>query len=571
MSDEIVECGFDFNGESIERVTAFELHEHVSAQNRLIALVTDTERKVNAERLLGQCVSFWFGHPSQPREFFGGVVDKVTPQSSLESRSQISIEVVDPFSIRCLCHAYRAFENRSVLEMVRTVLRFNHLTVNAGDESPLVRSRIQFGETDWEFVSRLLEEYGYFYYFDGTSMVVRSNSTVPTRGTVALSYSDGRLRALGLEHKLVPLKQRTISYQHETEMRFFADFDPPGGGTAGKSASTAFFGSHANATPLPPLSNEEVEQQARLRSERATAETSCGSGRSTSITIRPALTLQLTDLPRSQLNGNYFVTSVQHVFMPDQDGGAPIYRNCFTCLPASTRYLPPLRTPRAIAHGVHLGAIVAPSEGVVDDLNAGRVRISLYWMGKEGLRDPICLGFSCWARTVQMHAGNGHGSYFQPELGDEVLVAFENGNPDQPYVLGSLYTGKRHPHLPSPADHINQFKVITTRSGNSIVLNDDGSCPSILLVQSRDGTKLNEIRLTSGSDTTIEMNSQGAIRVVGTGSGPISLIQKDGCIEIDSNGKVTIKGSEIVLEASGSIASKAGDELVLKAAKIKLN
>jgi phage baseplate assembly protein V len=107
---------------------------------------------------------------------------------------------------------------------------------------------------------------------------------------------------------------------------------------------------------------------------------------------------------------------------------------------------------------------VAPAEVVANDGDdEGRVRVKYYWLDNGASISP-------WARVSQLHAGGDHGSVFVPEVGDEVLVAFFQGDMRQPYVLGALYNGKKKP--PTAHDGGRDQKVIRTHSGHQILFDD---------------------------------------------------------------------------------------------------
>ncbi|WP_410667684.1 phage baseplate assembly protein V [Amycolatopsis sp. cmx-4-68] len=119
--------------------------------------------------------------------------------------------------------------------------------------------------------------------------------------------------------------------------------------------------------------------------------------------------------------------------------------------------------PRAMASDQRYYG-VAPAEVVQNDGDdEGRVRVKYYWFDNGASISP-------WARVSQLHAGGGYGSVFVPEVGDEVLVAFFQGDMRQPYVLGGLYNGKKKP--PTAHDNGRDQKVIRTKAGHQILFDD---------------------------------------------------------------------------------------------------
>ncbi|MFL6126029.1 phage baseplate assembly protein V [Actinophytocola sp.] len=127
--------------------------------------------------------------------------------------------------------------------------------------------------------------------------------------------------------------------------------------------------------------------------------------------------------------------------------------------------------PRAMANDkLYYG--VAPAEVVKNDDDAaeGRVQVKYYWLDGGSSDSP-------WARVSQLHAGGDHGSVFVPEVGDEVLVAFFQGDMRQPYVLGALYNGQKKP--PNAHKNARDQKIIRTRAGHQILLDEDAKTITI--------------------------------------------------------------------------------------------
>lgn len=174
----------------------------------------------------------------------------------------------------------------------------------------------------------------------------------------------------------------------------------------------------------------------------------------------------------------------------------------------------------------------------------GRVKASLPWMADAVETD--------WARVVAPMAGADRGVYFLPEINDEVLVAFEHGNPDTPYVLGGLWNGKDKPPA-SNGDGKNDERVIKSRSGSVIRLSDtkddakieitDGSGKNSLVIKAKD----NSITITASGDVTIKAG--GKLTLTGDGveitSTAAVKVEASGGMDVKSSGQLTIKGSVV--------------------------
>ena len=115
-------------------------------------------------------------------------------------------------------------------------------------------------------------------------------------------------------------------------------------------------------------------------------------------------------------------------------------------------------------YGVYSGLVVE----VRDPDRQGRIKVRLPWaLGAEGD------AYEAWARMATMMAGDHRGSWFIPDVDDEVLLAFEGGDPDQPYILGMLWNGRDIPPVEMDADGKNELKVLRSRNGLQITLRDE--------------------------------------------------------------------------------------------------
>jgi type VI secretion system secreted protein VgrG len=147
-----------------------------------------------------------------------------------------------------------------------------------------------------------------------------------------------------------------------------------------------------------------------------------------------------------QATGEYVLTSVQHSFgLPggytSGDNKGFFYSNSFTCVPAALPFRPLRAVPKPVIAGTQTAVVVGPKDGEVYTDKYGRVKVQFFW-DREGKKD---LDSSCWIRVAQFWAGKRWGAHFWPRVGQEVIVAFEEGDPDQPIVVGSVYNADNMP------------------------------------------------------------------------------------------------------------------------------
>lgn len=202
---------------------------------------------------------------------------------------------------------------------------------------------------------------------------------------------------------------------------------------------------------------------------------------------------------------------------------------------------------RPDASGRFYGVTVGVVTNNQDPDNLGRVKLKFPWLNDQDE--------SHWARVVTPMGGNGRGLYLLPEVDDEVLVAFDHGEIEFPYVLGALWNGKDAPPE-SNSDGKNNMRTLKSRSGHVVRLDDtDGSEKIEILDKSGKNsivlsTKDNTITITADKDITIK-SSSGKLMLSGNGveikSDAGVKIEASSDLEAKSSAQVTVKGSAINL------------------------
>ncbi|MCA9465180.1 MAG: type VI secretion system tip protein VgrG, partial [Nitrospira sp.] len=157
-------------------------------------------------------------------------------------------------------------------------------------------------------------------------------------------------------------------------------------------------------------------------------------GESTYPQLQAGFRFLLVGHPRNDFNQEYVITSVEH------QGSSKSYRNTFTCIPSNLLFRPSPATPRPVVTGVVPGIVVGPPGEVKHVDQFGRVRVQFPWRNPSLTNKTA--GDVGWVRVAQLATGNGTSAMWIPEINDEVVVAFEHGNPNRPVVLGSMWNGK---------------------------------------------------------------------------------------------------------------------------------
>lgn len=198
------------------------------------------------------------------------------------------------------------------------------------------------------------------------------------------------------------------------------------------------------------------------------------------------------------------------------------------------------------------GVVVAVVTDNTDDEELGRVRVRFPWRPGDDE--------SYWAPIAVPMAGEDMGTYFLPEEGDEVLVAFEYGDINYPHVLGALWGGKKKPPEDN-ADGKNNTRMIRSRSGHEVVLNDSES-EGAVEITTNGGHEIVLDDTTGGEKITIEDSS---------GQNTLMFDSAQGSVELEGGSTLRITAPNINIKGEGNVGIEASGVLTLKGSLIKIN
>jgi phage baseplate assembly protein gpV len=210
--------------------------------------------------------------------------------------------------------------------------------------------------------------------------------------------------------------------------------------------------------------------QAQLRVERQTVERNTTFGTGNAPDLRPGCIFTLNDQTGAGLGGSYLVTSVRHgAFRRLTNGVASLYYgNEFEVIPASLPYRPALKTPKPMAQPC-TAVVTGPTGEEIYTDKYGRVKVQFHW-DRYGSSDE---NSSAWLRVASLWAGDQWGIFFLPRIGQEVMVDFVQGDPDQPVITGSLYNANNMPPENLPTDQtVSTIKTRSSKGGTAANYNE---------------------------------------------------------------------------------------------------
>jgi len=457
-----------------------------------------------------------------------------------------------------LSYGSRIFQEKKVEDILRTVLKEDGLSSSDFkfklQESYSPREYcVQYEEADLNFISRLMEFEGMYYFFqheDGQDTLVitdkkSEHEKIPK--PAALRYHEGgggmidadqeTVKKFVCEEQVVTGKVQLKDYNYRTPETMTTESE-----MNGDMPGTRYeYGEHFRETDrgkrLAKVRNEEIEARRRVM-----------SGESNSIGFQSGFLFTLEKHYRKSLNAKYLITQIEHrgsqragldvdVLRPREDGeSVPVYRNQFTCIPATVQYRPPNDTPKPEVPGV-LTAKIESAGGdyaYIDD--EGRYRAKMHFDQREDRSDgtktlPI--------RMTQPYSGPDYGHHFPNHADTEMLVAFENGDIDRPVALGTT----PNPSNASPVVSENKMEnIVRTKAENQLIM-DDTKDETKVRLESADKHKLvlddkkDRIRLTSTDKHTATLDDKNKNIKVQTKDGHLVIMD-------DENKKITVQSKK---------------------------
>lgn len=308
---------------------------------------------------------------------------------------------------------------------------------------------VQYRESDLDFIQRLLEEEGIFYYFDHSRgqevMVLADNAATyrPLPVTPALNLRDESTATSLQEEAVLSLQAAAAVASGKATLRDYRFKHPTLDLTAEKSAAR-FQQLETYDFPGEYQDSGLGKRLAGVRLEEMQGQRTTFAGRATARLLQAGFVFSLALHPREECNTKHLITRLQHKGSERQalleEAGADqlddrTYEASFHTIPANQNFRPPRRTSRPLIHGIQSATVVGPKDQEIYVDSFGRVKVQFHW-DREGKQDEKS---SCWVRVSHPWAGQGFGMISHPRIGQEVLVQFLEGDPDRPLIVGRVY------------------------------------------------------------------------------------------------------------------------------------
>lgn len=417
--------------------------------------------KVDPRELLGTCATITIGLAEGKKRYIHGLIRRFAQGERDHEFARYRAEIVPALSLLEMSSHCRIYQNMSAQEVIESVLN-EYSMVNYSMElnGPFTKRDYctQYRETDLSFISRLMEEEGIFYFFrhtDGNHTMVLADGTGAYKncpvghevvfGPGRLTAEEGLLDSWEHRHQLITGKWTLRDHDfQQPRNRLEAESPAVQPADAAKSLEMYDFpGGYARFFNNPDQRTGDVQNEgdafAELRMEMEEAQVEIVEGGGNSYGFTSGYVIKVSSRGDQQVSGEYLLTSVQHSASqaPAYDGttGGAGYSNRFVCIPKAVTFRPPLVTHKPVISGLQTAKVVDESDsGATEEIwpdKYGRVRVRFPWDRENK--------FACWVRVAQQRAGKHWGFIWIPRVGDEVVISFLEGDPDQPLIVGSLY------------------------------------------------------------------------------------------------------------------------------------
>lgn len=538
---------FSANGNELS-VYEFKVRERISelfeAQIKLVS-----EQEFSFEEIIGKTALLTLESPEGDR-YLNGMIHRFMLAGSRGRFFVYEAHVVPQVHLLTLRRDCRIFQDQNVPDIVKKVL------VDAGVAADLFTFRlqgtyeereycVQYRESDWDFISRLLAEEGIFYFFehsDDKHLLVFGDGTVnyqPILGNDQVLYNPGE----GLMAEEEAIEEFRASRQIRSGKYASRDYNFEKPSVKLKAEDSDGENRHLEIYDYPgEYTTEKVGYNyAQVRLQQATMFKEKAEGKSLVPRFVPGFTFQLVGHAMERLNQTYLLVGVTHSGAQPQvleetaePNRSTHYDNQFLAVPSEVTIRPDAVYAKPVVEGVQTAIVTGPDEEEIYTDEYGRVKVLFHW-DRVGTADGRS---SCWIRVSQQWAGAGWGAMFIPRVGHEVIVDFIEGDPDRPIITGRVYHGTNMPPYALPEE-----KTKSTIKSNSY---KKGEGSNEIRFEDKKGNE--EIYLHGQKDWIISINNNksqsiGYNESLSVGNDRTKTVAKNQQITVGQNHSETVGGN----------------------------
>jgi type VI secretion system secreted protein VgrG len=468
-------------GENTLLLSDMTMTEEVSRLFNIDLELISEQEDINFEDLLGQNVTITLDLADDKKRYFNGHITHFSQSGNTRTHAVYQATVRPWLWFLTRTADCRIFQGQTVPEIVKAVC--SDLGYTDFEDTKLSNSYrkweycVQYRETDFNFVSRLLEQEGIYYYFahnEGTHTLI-----------LADDYAAHESLPNAKEIPFYPANDTAIREEEHISSWFLSkqvqpgkyvlnefDFERP---TANLSTKSSISREHSIADyeiydyPGEYVKTDDGDNYVQARIEELHTQYEQAQGQSNVRALKTGGLFTLKKYPREDQNREYLVIRATHSIHADDDSNSGLYSNHFSVIDSKTPYRPSRSTPKPMIQGAQTAIVAGPSGEEIHTDKYGRVKLQFHW-DRYGKSDENA---SCWVRVAQLWAGKTWGGIHIPRMGQEVIVEFLEGDPDHPIVTGRVYNADQMPPYDLPANKTQSgIKSRSSKGGTGANFNE---------------------------------------------------------------------------------------------------
>jgi len=466
-----------------------------------------------------------------------GIVSRFVQAGTSQRFTTYYAEVRPWFWLLTKTHDNRIFQEKKVTDIIKLIFDdngFSDYKISTKGKFNKLEYCVQYQESCFDFVCRLMEDNGIFYFFDHEdgkhTMILADDKSVhkPRKGAnpsrvksqdSAGSYDD-IITHMALEEQVIVGGYAMTDY----------DFEQP---TASLKVSVKGKTPESEIYEYPGgyTKKGDGESLVKVRLESFEAGKKLVRGQSNCRSFLSGCKVTVKEHVRKDLNGDYILSWVSHTANTNR------YTNSFEGFPAKVPYRPRRLTRKPKIYGAQTAIVVGTKGEEIFTDKYGRVKVQFHW-DREGKKDEKS---SCFIRVAHGWAGKGWGAFFLPRIGQEVIVSFLDGDPDRPIITGSVYNAEQTVPYKLPGDMTKStIKSSSSKGGskgNEFRFEDKKDAEEIYMHAMKDYLAVVE------NDSKWDIKN---IEDISIGKDRNLTIKVNDTIKVDGDRKTTIKGAEVL-------------------------
>ena len=526
--------------------------------------------QIKAEDIVGKNVTIRLDLLAGEPRYFNGYISRFTQLIASGGLARYRATIVPWLWFLTRTADCRIFQEMTVPDIIEKVFGdhgFKNFERSLSGEYRTWEYCVQYRETDFNFVSRLMEQEGIYYLFkheNGEHSLVLADSTgahKPYSGYDEIKYHPADAGVSDEQY----ISNWTVQTCVQPGSYALNDFDFKNPDTP-LQTRTIVERDHANAKfeiydyPGEYVEFEHGEGYTRKRIQELQAQYEVATANSDVRGICPGCTFALTWHPRDDQNREYLITSANYnidageFYSGGEGGGGCVYSCSFTAIAIKTAidaaqpFRSPRITPKPSIPGPQTAMVVGPSGEEIWTDEFGRVKVQFHW-DRYSKADESS---SCWIRVAQVWAGKNWGAMYIPRIGQEVIIEFLEGDPDQPIITGRVYNGQAMPPYEPKSN-----KTMSTIKSNS---SEGGGGFNEIRFEDKNGKEQIFIHAEHNQDNRVLNDSLewiGNERHLIVKKNQLELVEGDKHLKVQGNQNEKI-GATISREAGSDIQEKAG-------------